>query len=106
MTHRYSPEDDAKIRVAFVLRPKSSERAQAVAALSDRWGVTREALKARWHIVSRQDRAWRPRSHRAVADRPMTTVVADPEPAVDDLPVVQRPAWMTPITRERLMAGR
>lgn len=77
---------DERVREVFAL-PRGRRRGAAIKALAADFDITTRAVRYRWDRLR----------------RPATTM---PEAAVDLLPVAPRPAWMTPITRERLMAGR
>lgn len=102
---RYTPEADARILAAYALPARSYERIKAYTQIAADIGVTPSAIKARWHMI-RNPTADRPRRERGPHRKQTPVADAPPPPPPSPLPTIERPAWMEPITRERLMAGR
>lgn len=99
----YTPADDARILAAFSLPPYSAKRRQATAALAEQFGVSHDALKRRAHVV-RQQALGREVNRKSGRPQPKPKLAAAPDHLI--APIVARPAWMAPITRQQLMARR
>lgn len=96
---QYLPAVDERVRAVFS-QSHGPIRADAIRSLASSLGVSASALRSRWHKLRIRDGGSVEHPHIASRREPK----ARPPSAVT-LPVA-RPAWMTPITREQLMAGR